>query len=233
MRPAGRWDVPITGGNVSLYNETDGRAIYPTPVLGVVGVLEDASRVLGRAFRSADATILLLGAGQPTLGGSEYLKAVCGQVAGTPPPLSLDAERALQRLIVDLAHEGLLQSAHDCSDGGLAVTLAECSFDTGGIGAELSMSLDAARVGRADVTEATVLFGEAPSRVLISVAGGAVESVRARASAAGVPTQAIGRTGGGRIRIDHDGRRMLDVAVADIEVVWARGLERFFVDSAA
>ena len=227
-------DVPITGGNVSLYNETDGRAIYPTPVLGVVGVLDQASRVLGRTFRSPGVTVLLLGAGRPSLGGSEYLKTVCGLVAGVPAGLSLEAERALQRLVVDLASDALLQSAHDCSDGGVAVTLLECCFETDGIGASLTLSGDDdADDVRADVARACVAFGEAPTRILVSVADDDVGAVRARAKAAGVPIQGTGRTGGACVQIDNRGGPVFDVAVADVEKVWMQGLERLFVDPAA
>ena len=225
-------DLPITGGNVSLYNETDGQAIYPTPVLGVVGVIAQASRVLGRTFRVPDATILLLGAGRPSLGGSEYLKTVCGRVAGVPADLSLAAERALQRLLVDLAGDGLLQSAHDCSDGGVAVALAECCFETNGIGASLALS-DHMGAGRDDVARGCALFGEAPTRILVSVADGNADAVRARVGAAGVPVRGAGRTGGTRIRIDGRGGTLIDVAVADVETVWMQGLERCFVDPAA
>ena len=225
-------DLPITGGNVSLYNETDGQAIYPTPILGVVGVIAQASRVLGRTFRVPDATILLLGAGRPSLGGSEYLKTVCGRVAGVPADLSLAAERALQRLVVDLAGDGLLQSAHDCSDGGVAVALAECCFETNGIGASLALS-DHMGAGRDDVARGCALYGEAPTRILVSVADGNADAVRARVGAAGVPVRGAGRTGGTRIRIDGRGGTLLDVAVADVETVWMQGLERCFVDPAA
>ncbi len=225
-------DLPITGGNVSLYNETDGQAIYPTPVLGVVGVIAQVSHVLGRTFRVPDATILLLGAGRPSLGGSEYLKTVCGRVAGVPADLSLAAERALQRLLVDLAGDGLLQSAHDCSDGGVAVALAECCFETNGIGASLALS-DHMGAGRDDVARGCALFGEAPTRILVSVADGNADAVRARVGAAGVPVRGAGRTGGTRIRIDGRGGTLLDVAVADVETVWMQGLERCFVDPAA
>ena len=140
--------TPITGGNVSLYNETDGRAIYPTPVIGIVGVLEHADRVVTRRFQAAGDVIVLLGEGRGELGGSEYLKIVHGVVRGVPPALDLDAERTLQALLVELAAERLMRSAHDCSDGGLAVTLAECCFDTDGIGADVSIDrLAVARTG--------------------------------------------------------------------------------------
>ncbi len=123
-------DTPITGGNVSLYNETDGTAILPTPVLGIVGVLEDASKVLTRTFKRAGTPVVLLGITSAELGGSEYLYRVHGLIRGQAPALDLDAEKRLQRLLVDAAAEDLLLSAHDCSEGGLAVTLAECCFDT-------------------------------------------------------------------------------------------------------
>ena len=109
-------NLPITGGNVSLYNETDGEAIHPTPVLGVVGVIEDASRVLGRVFKNPESVVVLLGEGGADLGGSEYLKVVHGLVRGRPPSLDLGRERALQRLLVEAATEGLLESAHDCAE---------------------------------------------------------------------------------------------------------------------
>src|SRR5437899_2267705 len=112
-------DVPITGGNVSLYNETDGRAIYPTPVIGVVGLLEHADRVVTRRFQQPGDTVILLGEGRGELGGSEYLKLAYNVVRGLPPAIDLAAERALQSLLVRLADARMIRSAHDCSDGGL------------------------------------------------------------------------------------------------------------------
>src|SRR5207249_958011 len=175
-------DTPITGGNVSLYNETDGKAIYPTPVIGVVGVLDRADHVVSRRFQSAGDTIVLLGEGSGELGGSEYLKIAHGVVQGMPPALDLNVERALQALVVDLARARAMRSAHDCSDGGFAVTLAECTFDSGGIGADVS--IDAVSVARdTDTNRAAALFGESASRVLISVATDAVADVLKRAKA--------------------------------------------------
>ncbi len=151
-------DLPITGGNVSLYNETDGNAIYPTPVLGVVGLIEDATRTVARAFRGRGEAILLLGETLDELGGSEFLKTVHGQVKGRPPRLDLGREQALIGLLVRAAASGLLRSAHDCSDGGLAVTLAECTFDTDGVGCDVDLPEVAGRVDAA-------LFSESASRV--------------------------------------------------------------------
>jgi len=114
-------DIPITGGNVSLYNETDGNGVLPTPVLGVVGLIEDADTVVRRTFRNAGDVVILLGESRAELGGSEYLKVVHGLVRGVPPVLDLDREKALQTLLVDGAAAGLIRSAHDCAEGGLAV----------------------------------------------------------------------------------------------------------------
>ena len=219
-------DVPITGGNVSLYNETDGRAILPTPVLGVVGMMEDARRVVGRAFREAGAAVVLLGAPGGGLGGSEYLKVMHGLVRGAPPRIDLRAERALQRLVVDLAQEGRLRSAHDCSDGGLAVALAECAFG-GGTGFDVTVP------GSAADGLAAALYGEAASQVVVSLREAETDAVLARAAAAGVPARALGRTGGGRLRFTFDGERAVDVGLAEAEQRWAAGFSRYFETPAA
>jgi phosphoribosylformylglycinamidine synthase len=220
-------DTPITGGNVSLYNETDGRAIYPTPIIGVVGLLARADHVVARRFRSAGDVVMLLGNAGGELGGSEYLKLVHGVVRGKPPALDLAAERALQTLVVELAGAGLMRSAHDCSDGGLAVTLAECCFDTECIGADVA--LDRIAVAQSDaINLAAVLFGETASRVVISVAREGVQEVTRRAAAAGVPVSAIGKTGGRSLKIAVGGDVVVDVAVVDAERAWSDAIERYF-----
>ena len=225
-------DTPITGGNVSLYNETDGKAIYPTPVIGVVGLLEHADRVVSRRFQSSGDAIVLLGEGRGELGGSEYLKVAHGVVRGLPPELDLDTERALQSLLVELANDRLMRSAHDCSDGGLAVTLAECTFDSDGIGAEVS--IDAVAVSkRADTNRAAALFGESASRVIVSVAADSTAKVLERASAAGIPARVIGRTGGDTIRIAVGGEKAVALAVADAERAWSNAVEQYFAKRVA
>jgi phosphoribosylformylglycinamidine synthase subunit PurL len=216
--------IPITGGNVSLYNETEGRAIYPTPVLGVVGLVEDAERATTRPFKRAGSTVVLLGDNRGELGGSEYLARVHGLVKGPPPALDLEAEQRLQQLVVNLIHEGLIESAHDCAEGGLAIAAAECCFDSGSIG----VRVDVGPVGESvigDVVNAT-LFGESASRVIVSVGEADVSSVLARAAAARVPATVIGRTGGERITLAVDGRAVVDVTVADAETAWATAIER-------
>ena len=227
-------DVPITGGNVSLYNETAGQPIHPTPVLGVVGIVENAERVLGRVVQRSGAVVMLLGdAAGGELGGSEYLKVITGLVRGTPPAIDLVAERALQRLVADLAAEGLLESAHDCAEGGLAVTVAECCFDSGGIGAELTLPPTPPGAATDALAATTALFGEAPTRVVVSVAERHVDTVRARAATAAVPARVLGRTGGSRLRLLVADEVVIDLPLAEAEHVWATGLSRYFESSAA
>jgi len=225
-------DVPITGGNVSLYNETDGRAIYPTPVIGIVGLLEHADRVVSRAFRKTGDAVILLGEGRGELGGSEYVKVVYDLVRGVPPAIDLAAERALQLLLVALADARLIRSAHDCSDGGLAVTVAECCFDTGGVGVEVSIGgVEVSR--RATVNRAAALFGESSSRVVISAAPESVSVVLARAASAGVPAAVVGRVGGTAIRIAVGGTDAIDVPVDECERAWSTAIERYFAQKVA
>jgi len=219
-------DVPITGGNVSLYNETDGEAILPTPVIGVVGLLENAEQTVGRCFQEADSVVMLLGDSRLSLGGSEYLKVVHGLVRGAPPILDLKTECALQRVLVELVAAGVLLSAHDCSDGGLAVTLAECSVDTEGIGCDVAIPTDADGI-------ISTLFGEGASRVVVSARKNDVGRVTEVAAAAAVPCLTLGRSGGKRIRIAIGGKDVIDAPLDEVAQAWSTGLSRYFEDSAA
>jgi phosphoribosylformylglycinamidine synthase subunit PurL len=217
--------IPITGGNVSLYNETDGRAVLPTPVIGVVGLVEDASRVVGRVFRTEGDVVILLGENHGELGGSEYLKTVCGMVRGAPPALDLAREAALQRVLVGVAQAGLVASSHDCSEGGLAVTLAECCFDAG-LGVEANVP--AASESAAGLATVQTLFGESASRAVLSAPPAQAQEVLARAARDGVPAKVIGRVGGARICLSIDGQVALDVALANAESAWATAIQRRF-----
>ena len=217
-------DLPITGGNVSLYNETDGCAVLPTPVLGVVGLIEDADRAVRRAFQAPGDVVLLLGEGREELGGSEYLKVMHGLVRGRPPVLDLTREAALQRLLVAGAASGLIRSAHDCAEGGLAVTLAECCFDTG-YGLEAAVP---AVEGTSSFRDIAALFGESASRVVVSVAANRADEMIALAARALVPATVIGRVGGERIRLTIDGRLVIDEPLVDAEDQWSTAIERYF-----
>src|SRR5688500_4398189 len=160
--------APITGANESLYNETEGRGIFPTHVLGVVGLLEDASKTSTPVFKNVGSAVVLLGDNLGELGGSEYLATMHDLVAGRPPALDLKREAALQALIVKLIRNGCIESAHDCSEGGLAITLAECTFDTGGLGVSADLTAVVCETDDTFSVNAT-LFGESASRIVISV----------------------------------------------------------------
>jgi phosphoribosylformylglycinamidine synthase len=175
---------------------------------------------------------VLLGEGRGELGGSEYLKAMHGLVRGVPPALDLQAERALQTLLIELAEQRLVSSAHDCSDGGVAVTLAECCFDTGGIGAEASVG-GVAVSSSAALNRVAALFGESASRVIVSASAAAVTAVMDRAAAAGVPARIVGRTGGSRLRVAVAGEMAIDVSIDEAERVWSTALGKYFAKRVA
>jgi phosphoribosylformylglycinamidine synthase len=196
--------VPVISGNVSLYNETDGQPIYPTPMVGALGKLDDAERRATAAFRDAGDVVVLLGDGESVLGGSLYLEVVHGKVAGRLPKLDLEAEAKLQHLLVDLIGRGLVKSAHDISDGGLAVALAECAI-LGEVGAQV-----------ATPSAPGELFGEAQSRGLVSTEERELAEVLRSAEAAGVAARAIGRVGGSTLVVSP----AFSVPLADLTSAW-------------
>jgi phosphoribosylformylglycinamidine synthase II len=217
-------DIPITGGNVSLYNETDGRAVLPTPVLGVVGLVDDAEKVVRRAFRAEGDAIVLLGETRDELGGSEYLKAMHGLIRGVPPALDLQREAALQRVLVAGAADGTIRSAQDCSEGGLAVTVAECCIGTG-LGLRIDLPAVASAAGFGDVS---TLFAESASRVVVSVAAAREAQLLALAARERVPARRIGVVAGDRVEIAIEGRTVIDEPLAAVERTWGMAIERHF-----
>jgi phosphoribosylformylglycinamidine synthase len=223
-------EIPITGGNVSLYNETDGRGVLPTPVLGVVGLIEDADCVVRRPFQRAGDVVVLLGETRGELGGSAYLQEMHGVIRGVPPALDLDREAALQRLLVSLAADSLAASAHDCAEGGLAVAIAECCFDSG-LGAVVDVpgvDLDAAAGVPPAMSDIATLFGESASRVVVSVAEDRAAELLERAKTGGVPAAVIGRVGGEAVRLSVDGRMVVDESRVELEREWATALDARF-----
>jgi len=221
-------DVPITGGNVSLYNETDGKAIYPTPTIGVVGLIEDAGHVIGRTFRAAGDAIVLLGENLGELGGSEYLKVVHGLVKGMPPALDLTREHALISLLGTGASQGLIKSAHDCADGGLAITLAESAFDTSGIGLVVDVPAATGSDAASVIGAAATLFGESASRAVVSVTQADRTAFLQLAAEHGVPALVVGTTGGSRISVAIGGTLVLDAALDEAESLWSGTLAGYF-----
>jgi phosphoribosylformylglycinamidine synthase subunit PurL len=210
-------DVPIVSGNVSLYNETDGRAILPTPTIGAVGLVRELGDVVRSTFSQSQLAVVLLGPerGGP-LGGSEYIASLTGEVKGPPPPIDLALEARLQRLMLELcrARPRRIESAHDISDGGLAIALAECAVATD----DPADMIGAAIVLPEVEPLAEALFGEAPSRILITARHDDLEDIERRAQASGVPMRVIGATGGRRLSILTKGAG----SIVDVDLSAAR-----------
>jgi phosphoribosylformylglycinamidine synthase II len=223
--------TPITGGNVSFYNETLGKSIYPTPVIGVLGVIEDVSRVLKIAFREEGDIILLLDGAAPSsaeaareFSSSEYSKAIAGIVAGKPPAINLAAEKSLIDCLVALAAAGSIQSAHDVSDGGLAVTLAESCFAADGLGAHVKLAGEAP-------AEAAV-FCERGARAVVSVTPSKLAAVLNTARQYNVAAHQVGQViRGDAFRIQYKGNAVIDSSVEALGDSWANSLERMLARS--
>ncbi|TDJ62569.1 MAG: phosphoribosylformylglycinamidine synthase subunit PurL [Nitrospina sp.] len=211
------FDIPVVSGNVSLYNETKGEAIYPTPTIAVVGLMEDWSLHCTQGFKQAGHRIGLLGSTLEELGGSEYQKLFWNECRGRPPQLDPKTERAVQRLCLDLIRQRLIRSAHDCSEGGLAVALAESCF-TGPkpLGADLVLSGGM----RADA----LLFGESQSRIVISFSEDALPSIESLAKQAGVPFAVVGTAGGSKFQIKIDGNEFINEDILTLEDIWKHSL---------
>ena len=203
-------DTPVIGGNVSFYNETKGNAIYPTPTIGMVGLLEDAERHLTQAFKGPGDAVVLLGETKEELGASEYLAVIHGAERGMPPALSLEAEKKLHELIFEALP--LLKSAHDCSEGGLATAIAESAI-SGNIGAEITV--------KGEIRKDALLFGESASRIIVSLKGEDVKKLEGLAFKWGVPFALIGKTGGERLRINKE----IDLPVKELKDIYLNSLK--------
>lgn len=194
--------APVTGGNVSLYNESPAGAVYPTPVIGMVGLVSDISHATRATFRNEGDLVVLFGDNTRELGGSEYLASIHGVVAGPPPTCDLEAERAAIEALLECIEGGLVASAHDCSDGGLSVALAECCIAN----RERHFGVDVALPSMPEVSSRATFFGEAQARFVLSTRS--VEAVLRIASTHGVPARRIGTVtsadAGFRIKLDDN-----------------------------
>jgi phosphoribosylformylglycinamidine synthase len=210
------FETPVTGGNVSFYNENPVGAVYPTPVIGMIGLIEDIDHITQACFREAGDRIILLGTNRNEINATEYLSTWHGIVGGDAPYLDLEEEHRLHGLLLEAIRKGLVRSAHDVSDGGLAVTLAEsCFIGDHNIGATVE-------IGHDGIRKDALYFGESQSRVVISCAAEHVDAVMALASAAGIAATDIGVTGGERLRINTD----IDVEVALISEAHSTSLSK-------
>jgi phosphoribosylformylglycinamidine synthase II len=225
-------ETPITGGNVSFYNETLGKSIYPTPVIGILGIIDDASHALKLGFREkGDLIVLLDGGGSAAatalsanlaqeFSSSEYSKTIAQIVAGEPPQIDLAAEKRLQQMLVALASERLVQSAHDISDGGIAVTLAECCFGANGL--SVSVMLEGS-----EPPAEHALFNERGARAVVSVKSSLLARVLESARQYGVTAQQIGQvTRDKAFRIQYKRSAAIDSPLESLRDVWSHSLER-------
>lgn len=205
-------DTPVTGGNVSFHNESQHHAVFPTPTIGMLGLIDDVEKVVGSAFTGTDNTVILLGWQREELGGSEFLKVIRQRIQGDAPEFSIVDEVRLQSCTLELIRAGKIRAAHDCAEGGILVALVEMCMGNGvGISATLPW---APRAGN--------IFGEAQSRIIVEVSNIDVEAVRQAALAHNVPCEVLGTTGGDSVRITD----LLDEPVRDLTQAYETALPR-------
>ena len=209
--------IPVTGGNVSLYNQTGATAIHPTPVIGVLGVHDDVRRRLAAGFSTGGAQLVLLGVTRPEFGGSSWADVAHQHLGGRPPAVDLEAERRLAALTAAAAADGVLASAHDLSEGGLAVALAESCL-RGGLGCEVTLPGD----------PFTALFSESAGRALVSVAPGQEAAFSKLCARHGVPLTVLGVAGGDSLIVDGPGEDAFEVPLTELERTWVSTLPALF-----
>lgn len=212
-------ETPVIGGNASLYNQTpEFGAIYPTPIIGMTGLVKSLAHVTTMEFKNEADHILLIGETKEELGASEYLDQIHGLVTGDVPELDLELESKTQEFILDVIRRGLVQSAHDLGDGGLAVATAE-SCIAGNLGAEISLDLDM----RADA----LLFGESQTRFMLSASGDSAEKIIELAAENGIEAASIGKTSKtAHLKLSNQGESLLDVSVADCATAFKTGFDK-------
>jgi len=220
------FETPVVSGNVSFYNETDGRGILPTPVIGMVGLLEDVRKIITQGFKNEGDIIALLGETKDDLSVSEYAQTILGYTtgelieSGEVPRLNLNLEKRVQETCLDLADKSLLNSAHDCSDGGLAVAIAESCFSSlnrKAIGAAIELKDE-------NLSTEVQLFSESPSRIVISFAEENLEQVKE--IVADCPFVVIGKVGGEDLKIKFNDNEVVAVKIAELENIWKTSLEK-------
>jgi phosphoribosylformylglycinamidine synthase len=217
--------TPVTGGNVSFYNENPKGAIDPTPVVGMLGLLEDMDRYCSPDFKREGDLVILLGECKDDLGGSEYLKLIFGLKVGDSPRIDLQREKAVQRTCLEAIKAGLINSAHDCSEGGLAVTLAECCIlnSSQKIGAiiDLLPSHFPFSLGTDGL-----FFGETQSRIVVSCRPEDFNQIRDLAHKNKVPLAKLGKIEGDKLIIGMNGKKIIDIGLDELEKLWRRALSR-------
>ena len=215
------FSIPVTGGNVSFYNDTEGQSIAPTPVLGVVGLIEDIDKVVRTGFQAEAETVVLLGRSLEELGGSEYLKVILSLESGPAPRIDLAEEKRVQELCLEAIDKGWLRSSHDISDGGLAVCLAECCFHSPErMGCDVSFE--------ENIRSHALVFGETQSRIVVSVEDKNLDKLLRLAEKKNVVAKALGKTGGRNLVIRHRGRTLIDIPVDKAYTAWKNAFPEYF-----
>jgi phosphoribosylformylglycinamidine synthase len=222
------FETPVVSGNVSFYNETEGRGILPTPTIGMVGLIEDTRKIVTHGFKQTGDLIALLGETKNDLSVSEYAQTILGYStdelveSGDVPFIDLQTEKRVQETCLKLIDGYLLKSAHDCADGGLAVAIAESCFSSLNrerVGAEIELSNE-------DLSNEASLFAESPSRIVVSFAAENLEKVRAIAAENACPFEVIGKIGGEDLAIKINNREIIRAPIAKLETVWENSLEK-------
>ena len=215
------FDIPVVSGNVSLYNETKGDAIYPTPTVAVVGLIENQEQVMTQGFKNSGDSIALIGFSMEELGGSEYLKVMFDRSEGKPPVLDRKHEKKIQDFCRQLIQKGLIASAHDCSEGGLAVAVAESCFPYGGstLGAELTLE--------STLRNDTLLFGETQSRIVISFPKERTKEIEDLAAASSVDLSLIGKVGRYQFTVTINGKEVINQDIESLKTIWKTSLGNY------
>nr|WP_255438230.1 phosphoribosylformylglycinamidine synthase subunit PurL [Ammoniphilus sp. YIM 78166] len=204
-------NAPVIGGNVSLYNETNGVAIYPTPTIGMVGLIEDMDHITTQSFKDEGDVILLLGETKAEIGGSEYQKLQLGRIEGRPPQIDLELESRVQAVTLEAIKQGFVKSAHDLAEGGLAVAVAE-SCISGTVGAEVNLDVNL----RPDLA----LFSETQSRILLSATSEKAEEIIKLAEAKGVAISKLGKVTGDQLIISVNGQNVIEQPLSTAKAAW-------------
>ena len=215
------FDIPVVSGNVSLYNETKGEAIFPTPTVAVVGLIEDQSKVMTAGFKQAGDSIGLIGFTMEELGGSEYLKVLFDRNEGKPPVLDRKHEKQVQEFCLELIQKGLIQSAHDCSEGGLAIAVAESCFSATEEALGATLELESTLRGDA------LLFGETQSRIIISFPEELTDQIEDLALSYPVDFSLIGKTGGSQFTVSINGQEYIKQDIESAKNIWKTSLGRY------
>jgi len=215
------FDIPVVSGNVSLYNETKGDAIYPTPTVAVVGLIEDKKKIMTQGFKKSGDQIALIGFTMEELGGTEYLKVMFDRSAGKPPVLDRKHEKQVQGFCRELIQRGFISSAHDCSEGGLAIAVAESCFSPG------CQTLGATLTLESTLRNDTLLFGETQSRIVISFPEERINEIEDLAMAFPVDFSLIGKVGGSHFTIMVNGNEIIKQEIDVLKEIWKTSLGNY------